>query len=158
MFSLLRKHSTAQHSKVQSTRTSSKSSIRADQSAITQASRRSCFEPACRRVFIQLAVFPKRTKKSKSARPTKMHNQSQSGLDGVMLPALLFLSVILYRSCFMRPGLFRWTMELLASASRQFTPKTMDLSVRFVHSHFVQFFLASDRNGRQKPLAERSAL
>ena len=49
-------------------------------------------------------------------------------------------------------------MELLASASRQFTPKTMDLSVRFVHSHFVQFFLASDRNGRQKPLAERSAL
>ena len=41
-------------------------------------------------------------------------------------------------------GLLSWTMEILAFASRQFEPKTMDLSVRFIHSHFVQFFLVSE--------------
>ena len=39
-------------------------------------------------------------------------------------------------------------MELLAFASRQFAPKTMDLSVRFIRSYFVQFFLVSERSGR----------
>ena len=49
-------------------------------------------------------------------------------------------------------------MELLAFTSRQFAPKTMeDLSVRFIHSHFVQFPLVTERNGRRKPPAERSA-
>ena len=40
--------------------------------------------------------------------------------------------------------LFSWTMELLAFASRQFARQTMDFAVRFIHSHFVQFFLVSD--------------
>ena len=38
-------------------------------------------------------------------------------------------------------GLFSRTMELLAFASRQFAPETMDFSVRFTHAHFVQFSL-----------------
>ena len=37
-------------------------------------------------------------------------------------------------------------------------PKTVDLSVRFSHSHYVQFFFVSERSGRRKPPAERSAL
>ena len=34
--------------------------------------------------------------------------------------------------------LFSWTTELLALASGQFAPKNKDLSVHFIHSHFVQ--------------------
>ena len=47
-------------------------------------------------------------------------------------------------------GLFSWTMELLAFASRQFSPETMDLSVRFIRSHFGRFFLVSGRSGRRR--------
>ena len=49
-------------------------------------------------------------------------------------------------------------MELLAVASRQFAPKIVDPSARFIHSHFLVFFLVSERSGRRKPPAERSAL
>ena len=59
--------------------------VRADQSATTQAGRRSwrgeSREPACRRPFVQVAVFSKRTKKSKSARPTKIYKHSQSSFS-----------------------------------------------------------------------------
>ena len=55
-------------------------------------------------------------------------------------------------------GLFLGTMELLASASRWFAPKTVDLSVRFSHSHFVLFLFVNERSGRRKPPAEQSAL
>ena len=41
-------------------------------------------------------------------------------------------------------GLLSWTMELLSFATRQFALTTM-VSVRFINSHFVQFFLASER-------------
>ena len=55
-------------------------------------------------------------------------------------------------------GSLSWAMELLAFASRQFAPKIVDLSVCFINSHFVRFFLVSDRSGRRKPPADRSAL
>ena len=71
---------------------------------------------------------------------------------------LLFLSVLSISSMHAASGLFLWTTELLAFACQQFAPKIMDLSVRFIHSHFVQFFLVSGRSGRRKPPAERSAL
>ena len=54
-------------------------------------------------------------------------------------------------------GLFSWGMELLALASRQFVLQIVDLSVCFIASHFF-FFLVSERSGRRKPSAERSAL
>ena len=66
--------------------------VRADQSATTQASRRSWLAPACRRGYIQRAVLSKRTNKSKSARPTKKN------AGGVMREGfactLLFISVL----------------------------------------------------------------
>ena len=34
----------------------------------------------------------------------------------------------------------------------------MNLSVRFLHSHFVRFFPVSGHSGRREPPAERSAL
>ena len=40
-----------------------------------------------------------------------------------------------------------WTTELLALAGRQFAPKTMNLSVGFIHSLFVQLFSVSGRSG-----------
>ena len=40
---------------------------------------------------------------------------------------------------------------VLAFASGQFAPKTIQLSVRFIHLRFVQFFLVSERCGRRKP-------
>ena len=45
--------------------------VRADQSATKQASRLSRLEPTCRRAFVRPVVFSKRTKKSKSPRPTQ---------------------------------------------------------------------------------------
>ena len=79
--------STGQHSTAQrSPPAQAAEQVRADQSATTQASIQSWLEAACRRAFIQLVVFSKRTKKSKSARPTRMYNHSQSSLAGVMLP------------------------------------------------------------------------
>ena len=69
-----RKHSKAQRSQP----SQAAKQARADQSATMQASRQSWLESACRRVFIQLAVFSKQTKKSKSPPgPTKMYNHSQ---------------------------------------------------------------------------------
>ena len=54
--------------------------------------------------------------------------------------------------------LFSWRMELLAPAGRQFSPNYAPLLyVCFVHI-FVLLFLVSERSGRRKPPAERSAL
>ena len=56
-------------------------------------------------------------------------------------------------------GLFvSWSVELLVFAIRQFAPKIMDLSVSASLTFFVLVFLASERSGRRKPPAERSAL
>ena len=112
----------AQHSTVNTHK--QQKQVRADQSATTQAGRQRWLEPACRGAFTQLAVFSKR-KKSKSARPTKIYNHcnhSQSSLlAGVMFACkLLFLSVLSIPSMHAASGLFSWTIELLAFASRRF--------------------------------------
>ena len=64
----------------------------------------------------------------------------------------------LFSTCMRHPGyypeawrLLSWTMELLAFESRRFAPKVVDLSVRFIR-------ILSERSGRRKPPAERSAL
>ena len=54
------------------------------------------------------------------------------------------------------PGLLSWRMELLVFTSRQFAPKIVEISVRFIRS-LVIFFLVSERSARRKPPAERSA-
>ena len=59
--------------------------------------------------------------------------------------ALLLLSVLPQAAY----GLFSRTMVLFAFASRQFAPETMGLSVRGIHSHFVQFSLVNERSGRR---------
>ena len=132
-----------------------------DRTATTQASRHCWLEPVCRRAFLQLTEFSKRRKKSKSARPTRKcgvqsFTKQLSWCD--IACTLPFLSVFYTSSMHAAFGLFSSTMELLAFASRQFAPKTMDLSVRFIHSHSVQFFLVSERSRRRKSPAERSAL
>ena len=78
--------------------------VRADQSAITQATRQSLLEPACRRVFIHLAVFSKRTEKfgPKNLQPfTKQ--LSWCDVACTLLSSLPFL----LRPCMQRPGYFR---------------------------------------------------
>ena len=156
-----RKHSTAQHSAVNPHEQQSKyAPIRARQRR--RADRVGSIQHVVE-AFIPLAAFSKRTKKSKSARPTRTSNhcnRSRSSLaDVMMLPVpCCFSPSFLFRPCMRRQGLFSWTMELLPSASRQFAPKTMDLSVRFIPWHFVQFFLVSERSGRRKPPADRSTL
>ena len=66
-------HSTARHSAI--SRHKAANSVRAHQSAATQASRESWREPRARMLsrYLQLAAFSKRTRKSTSARPTKKH-------------------------------------------------------------------------------------
>ena len=140
-------HSTAQHSTAQSARTKPQSKYvpirvrqrkQADRVGKSRAS-------TCRRGGIQHAEFSKRTKKSKSARPTR-YNYSHSA--GVMREGFAFsfdlckincsYSVLCY-ICVQRPDCYpgawgSWHLHLgiciLASASRQVAPKR-DLSVRF---------------------------
>ena len=80
-------HSTTQHSTAQSAPLhKAAQQERADQSAATQASRLEVRQPACRRAFIQLAMLSKRTKKSNTARPTKIYttaHQSSVMREGV---------------------------------------------------------------------------
>ena len=64
-------HSTAQHSTAQTALHKAAHQARADQSAATQASTQSWREPASSTIYIQLAAFWKRTKKSTSAWPTR---------------------------------------------------------------------------------------
>ena len=131
--------STSQLSRAQSSLHKAETQARTDQSATTQASRQSWRKPACRRAFIQFAVFSKRTKKSKIARPTKIYNL-QSNLAGATREIFDCISTL---DCSFSPSflcssyvyaasrLFSWSMELLAFASRQFSPKIVDLSVGF---------------------------
>ena len=50
-----------------------------------------------------------------------------------------FVRMYFVRACGV--GVISWSMELLAFSSRQFAPKIADLSVRFIHSHFVFSFI-----------------
>ena len=60
----------AQHSAVRPAQCSEPSTCRSEHYNASRQSRR---EPVCRRAFFQPAAFSNRTKKSKSARPTKKH-------------------------------------------------------------------------------------
>ena len=108
------------------------------------------------KAFIQLAVFSNRTSKSESARVTKMciliqpFTKQLSGRD--VACTLLFLSVVSISSMYAASRSFWWTMELFACCKSEFAPKTIVLSVRFIHSHSLQFFLVSERSGRRSAL------
>ena len=73
-----------------------------------------------------------------------------------------FLSVLcMYQYMHAASGLFSWSMELLAFASRQLAPEIGDNSVRFIYILFyyqVCIYLVSERSGRRKPPVERSVL
>ena len=167
-----RKHSTTQHSAVNPHNKQQKQLL-ADQRATTQASRQDLARASSvveHLYCIRLAVFSKRTEKPESARGLNKicnHcNHSQSSLAGFswsdarrVSRYTVFLSVLSIPSMHAAPGLFSWTMELLAFASHELAPKTIDLSVRLIHSfYFVQFFLVSECSGRWKPPAERSTM
>ena len=107
--------------------------VRADQSATTQASRRSWLTPACRRAHIQLTVLTNEVIKICSA----YNNIAGGVMRGGFAHTLLYLSFLSFSSIHAASGLFLGTMELLTFASRWFAPKTMDLSVRSSYSHFV---------------------
>ena len=100
-----------------------------------------------------------KTKKSKSAPPTKNTQPfTKQLIAGVMLPVHCSSLRLFYfvHACGVRVVFVRqW--KLLAFASRQFAPKTMDLSAPFIQSRFAQFFLVSVRSGRRKPPEDRSA-
>ena len=152
-----------QHSTAQSTPTSSKASTR--RSERDNASKQTELARATMSSSIYTARCVLKTNEEIEICPaykTYTSTIRKSSLAGVMLPVhcrtLPFLSVLFSSSMRAAPTLFSWTMELLPSASRQFAPKTMDLSVRSVHSHLALFFLVSGRRGRRKLPAERSAL
>ena len=66
----------------------------------------------------------------------------------------LFLSVLSISPMHAASGLCPWTMELSGFASHQLAPDTVDLSVYFIRSHFVQFFLLSEAGGGSRPRSE----
>ena len=154
LLSLLRKHSTAQRSQP----AQAAKQVRSDQSATTQASRQSWLEQACRRAFIQLAVFSEQTKKSKSARPTA----------GVMLPVRLYTAHSLRSrfyfvdACGVRVA-FVDHGALGICKSPVCTEPWTSLSASFARIWFIilfkkKNFLVSELSGRRKTPAQRSAL
>ena len=137
----LRSASAAQLSTAQSTRTSSKASTRRSErdNVSKQASRQRWLEPACRRAFVQLAVFSKRTKKSKYARPTKTYNHcnhSQSRLAGVTSPVHCTL---LYTALSLHPFYF-----VHACVVRVVFVDTEALSILYVATSPLRPFLMGD--------------
>ena len=89
----------------------------------------------------------------------KICNHSQSSLAGVtrkgftctlLFPSVLSTSKYFVHACGVRVVF----VDHGALASRQFALKSMDVSVRFIHSHFVQSFLVSERIGRSHPRSE----
>ena len=97
--------------------------------------------------------------------PKYRTNHPHSSLADVMfLPVHCSVSppvlIIRISSMHAASGLFSWTewRSWHLQASPQFAPKAVDLSVRFIHEHFVQFSLESERSGLRKPPAERSTL
>ena len=130
-----------------------------DQSAITHASRQSWLEPACRRVSIQLAVFTKTNQEIEICPAYKYmqpFTEQLSWCDVACTPplytALSIRPFYFVHACGVRVA-FVDHVELLAFASRQCAPRTTDLSVRFIHSHSVQFFLVNERSGRRTEAA-----
>ena len=95
---------------------------------------------SCRRAFIQLAAFSKRTKKSKSDLPTKIYNHAHRATSaGVMREGFPFISnlhKIERAEMHAASGSVSWSTELLAFARRHFAPKFVDLSVRFIRILF----------------------
>ena len=134
---MLRKHT--QHRTPQSTRTSSKASTRwSERDSATKQTElaRANHDDVSSSIHAARCVFLKRTTKS-----------------ACLYNLLFFLPVLsIFRSCTRRPRvLFVDHGELLRLkvatwrlfASRHFAPKTIDHSVRFVHSHLKFWFKAS---------------
>ena len=105
-------------------------------------------QPACRRAFIQLAVRSKRRRNPHLPGIQKHATAHKEALAGVMregftfisnlskIRTLLFRSVLSMYSCeYPASGLFSWSMELVAS-SRQFAPKIVNISVRYIRISF----------------------
>ena len=101
-----------QRSKAQSALHKAAKQVRADQSAITQASRQSWQELACRRALILLAAFSKRTKKSNL--PGKNHTTThKAAADSPLFPISIKCNTVFslrhfyaFRTCMRRPGCF----------------------------------------------------
>ena len=74
------------------------------------------------------------------ARRTCLYFQSHSSVryrgQTLLFLSVLFLCISLISYMHAASGLFSWSMELLAFASRQFAPKMVDLSVRFIRILF----------------------
>ena len=105
---------------------------------------------------LQLAVFSNPAKKPKSpARGQQKKNYGHkqlvmmreglafiSNLNTTRLHSFFSFGQILVRCMHAAPGLFSWSKELLAFASRQFAPKIVDLLCP-LHSHCFCFPLFS---------------
>ena len=115
------------------------------------------------------AEFSKRTTKTKSARPTKNMREkcNYSHRAGVMREGFassfdlskmrttpLFLCPFSCVSYMRAATESSWSMELLSFASRLFAPKLLDHLLTTYVCHSNPFFLASERNGRNRPLRE----
>ena len=131
--------------------------VRADHSAATQACRRSWLAPACRRAYIQIAVSSKRTNKSTYARPTKAW---WCDARRVCLYTVLFSPSFLFRPCMRRPGCFGgpWSAWHLQLTTYEVCTENCGPLCAIQSFAFGSIVLVSERSGRQKPPAERSAL
>ena len=134
--------STAQHSTAQSARTMPQSKY----VPIRVRQRKHAAKVGESQHAVEHLYNTLQTKKSKSARPTKIYNYSQRWCDARRIRlsfdlnkihTLLFFAALLFllvRISYMHEasGLLSWSIEHLALATCQFAPKIVDLSVRFI--------------------------
>ena len=120
----------AQHSAISSAQSSEQSTCRSERDNASKKTRvgesSHVFEHFC---YTARCVL--KTKKSKSARPMKTYNHSRNGLHRMNM---YFVHACGVRLVLLGPT--RYTL-LLAVPSRQFAPKIVDLSVRFVRILFL---------------------
>ena len=115
----------AQHSACQPAQAAKQ--VLADQSTTKQASGQSWLEPACRRgIYLCSSLRCQNERRNRNLPGLQKYTTfHKSSLADVMLHVtctLLFLSVLSISSMHAASGLFSWTMELLAFASRHFAP------------------------------------
>lgn len=132
--------------------------VRTDQSATTQSSRQNWREPASRRAFTARRIL-QTNEEIKIICPVVKTIQPLT--CSLLVADAMCIGFFHLNPTSTRPNttlaaseLFSWRMELLTFASRQFTPKSMDLSVHFSCLHNVLSSLMSAADGGRRPRSE----
>ena len=147
--------STVQHNAISPVRSSKASICRSERDNANKQTEFGESQHIMEHFYSSLCMFSKRTNKSKSAWSTKnIHNHSLPISTRYVLHCSFSPPVRYFPYVHAASGLLSWSMELLAFARRQFAPKIVDVSVRFIRILLYYFLWASVAGGGSRPPSE----